>query len=272
MLGRHSDLSLDGIDRACHPEVLVHLARGELWELVGRQDRARQAEPAGLVDRVVDRCRATEVGRVTGHRTGCALDAGGGEGSAAVRPEVVLGEVVGEQQAVAERIEIDEARLIRGAVEAVIDAGQRAAEQVVEQPVVRGGLAGMDQLAALVQVVADCDREVLLTFGDGAVGQVEPEQWKLGQLVLRILSEPVVAEIPEHGVVVAEHSEVVWDALSVDVPSVRGDAVGGKCVDVFVDVLRPRVRERGWFRIDTAVVLVGDHQHVVAASPGRPCT
>ena len=43
---------------------------------------------------------------------------------------------------------------------------------------------------------------------------------EVDQLVLRVLGQAVVAEVPDDGVVVAEHAEVVRHALGVDVPHV----------------------------------------------------
>ena len=115
------------------------------------------------------------------------------------------------------------------------------AEQLVEQAGVAGRLAGVDELAAAVEVVAHGDASG--TAGarrpscPGA-GRRAPKYGRLGDDVLLVLGQPVVAEVPEDGRVVAEHAEVVRHALGVDVPDVGLDAVGLQRRHVLVDVLR----------------------------------
>ena len=72
-------------------------------------------------------------------------------------------------------------------------------------------VTGQQQLPGLVQEVTDGERQELLAFGDRLVGDLVAADG--GQLVLRILGEPVVAQVPHHGVVMAEHTEVMRDAL-----------------------------------------------------------
>ena len=91
----------------------------------------------------------------------------------AIGAEVVLVEVVGQQQAVAEEVLGDDAVLVGRTVEPVVDAADRSAEQAE----VAGGLAGVDQLAALVEVVAHRHRQVLLALGDRQVLAVGPNRY-----------------------------------------------------------------------------------------------
>ena len=129
----------------------------------------------------------------------------------------------------------DDAVLLRRAVEPVVDAAERPAEEAL----VLGGLAGLDQLAALVEEIAHGEGEVLLALGHGEVRE-RPEQERVGEQVLGILREAVVAALPHDGVEVAEHAERVGHALGVDVPGGVRDAVGRRA--------RPRSRRRTWAR------------------------
>ena len=179
-------------------------------------------------------------------------------GRARERAEVVLVEVVGQQQAVADG-RSDDAVLGGGAVEAVVDAADRAAEGAE----VAGGLAGVHQLAALVEVVADRDRQVLLTFGHGGVLEQVPAE--VGELVLRVLGQPVLTEVPDHGPEVAEHAEVVRHALLGHVPDRRPVACRPQGRDVGRGVLGTGHR-CGIGRVDPLVVLVGHHEHLLRVS------
>ena len=60
----------------------------------------------------------------------------------------------------------------------------------------------------------------------------------VGEFVLRVLGQPVVAQVPDHGLEMAEHAEIVRHALAGDVPDGAGDAGGGKIVDVLLRVPR----------------------------------
>lgn len=147
---------------------------------------------------------------------------------------------------------LDAVVLLRCAVEAVVDAADRPAEQAE----VARRLAGVDELAALVE--AHGERQVPLALGDREVGQ-RAEQVGVGDLVLGILGQAVVTHLPHHGVEVAEHAEVVRHALGVDVEGGVADAVGVEGGGVGVRVLgrRGAGRVRG---VDARVVLVGDDQ------------
>ena len=126
------------------------------------------------------------------------MPAGRTNGARCARTEVVLGEVVGQQQAVGQEVAGDDAVLLGRPVEPVEDAAERPAEQALVLRV----LAGLDELAALVEVVAQRHRQVLLALGDGDVGD-GAEQERVGEGVLRVLHQPVVARLPHHGVEVA---------------------------------------------------------------------
>ena len=253
MVGDGGELTLDGDGVAHDLDVVDRPERGELRELVRWQQVTRHRERAGLVDRVLDRGRPAERCLVTGHRTGSADDTCGTvDGAAVERAQVVLEEVVGEQQAVAERVRVDDALLLGEVVQAVVDAADDPADQVLEQAVVRRRLTAIEELASGVEVVADRQRQVLLALGDRAVGQVErPKAGNSRDEVLGVLRQPVVAEVPQHGGVVAEDAEVVWRAvrigrraLGVDVPDIRRDPVGLERRDVLVEVLRRAASRR----------------------------
>ena len=175
------------------------------------------------------------------------------ERHAAVRPEVVLREVVGQQQAVGGQVAArrDHALLLGRAVEAVVDAAEPGADEAV----VADRLAGEHELAALVEEVAHGHRQVLLALGHRAVLVGPAEQF--GQEVLGILRQAVVAVVPDDGGVVAEDAEVVRNASGVDVPDVGRDPVRLQRGDVLVDVLRC---VDGVVGVDAGVVLVGDDQ------------
>ena len=165
--GGRRDVALDGDERPADVGVVGDPeARRELRELLGRQDVAERDERSGLVDRVVDGRRTAELGRRTGRRSARADDPTGADRHARRDAQVVLREVVGEQEAVAEEVGRDDAVLLGRAVQAVVDATER----VAELPVVAGGLAGVDELAALVEEVAHRHRQVLLAFGDRQIG------------------------------------------------------------------------------------------------------
>ena len=168
-----------------------------------------------------------------------SLDAGrAGERDPLAYTEVVLREVVGQQPAVGHEVARDDAVLLRRAVEPVEDAAERPADQAL----VLSGLAGLDQLAALVEVVAHGEREVLLALGHRDVRE-RSEQERVGEQVLGLLGQAVVAALPHDGVEVAEHAERVGNALGVDVPGGVRDAVGRERGGVVVGVLgRGRTR------------------------------
>ena len=106
--------------------------------------------------RVVDGRRAAERSLVVVHRTRRADDARGLlERLVVERAEVVLGEVVGEQQAIALQVVRDDALLCGEIVEAVVEPPNDSTEDVVEQTVHLRRLAGVDELAASIEVVAD---------------------------------------------------------------------------------------------------------------------
>ncbi len=126
---------------------------------------------------------------------------------------------------------------------------------------------GLDELAALVEVVAQRHRQVLLALGDGDVGHGS-EQERVGEGVLRVLHQPVVARLPHHGVEVAQHAERMRDTLGVDVPRGVADAVGVEGGGVLVGVLRPG-RAGGVRGVDAGVVLAGEDQRVGAAVGGH---
>ena len=124
------------------------------------------------------------------------------------------------------------------------------------------GLGGVDQLAALVEEVAHGHRQVLLALGDRDVGQVAER--RRGEEVLPVLGDAVVAHVPDDRLVVAEHAEVVRDALGVRVPQVGAVAGRADRVQVRLAVLQAaagRVRVR---RVDAVAILVGDHEHLRA--------
>ena len=149
------------------------------------------------------------------------------------RTEVVLGEVVGQQQAVGQEVAGDDAVLIGRSGEPVVDPAERPPEQAEVLRV----LPGLDELAALVEVVAQRDRQVLLALGDGDVGH-GAEQERVGDGVLGVLHQPVVTRLPHDDVEVAEHAERMRDTLGVDVPGGVADAVGVEGGGVLVGVLR----------------------------------
>ncbi len=136
------------------------------------------------------------------------LSARPGEGT-----EVVLREVVGQQQAVAEEVLRDDAVLLGGAVEAVVDAADGGPEHAG----VLRGLARVHELAALVEEVAHGHGQVLLPLGHGQVLDLA-EQVGVGEEVLLVLGEAVVALLPHDGAEVAEDAERVGHALGVRVP------------------------------------------------------
>ena len=213
---------------------------GELREVLGWEHVAGEGERPGLVERIGVNGGPTELGCHSVERA-AAVDAGGThERGALARTEVVLGEVVGQQQAVGQEVAGDGAVLFRRPGEPVEDAAERPAEQAV----VLRALARLDELAAFVEVVAQRQRQVLLALGDGDVGD-GAEQERVGERVLRVLHQPVVARLPHHGVEVAEHAERVRDTLGVHVPGGMGDVVGVEGGGVLVDVLRPRRARRG---------------------------
>ena len=82
---------------------------------------------------------------------------------------------------------------VGGAVQPVVDAADRAAEQSRSS---RRSHRCATSLPPLVEVVADRHGQVLLPLGDRGVGHLLAAD--LGELVLRILREPVVAEVPDH--------------------------------------------------------------------------
>jgi hypothetical protein len=191
--------------------------------------RSSQERP-GLVDRVARRARqlraraADRRARPVEELRRCARPRG-------ERAHVVLGEVVGEQQAVAEEVARHHAVLLRRAVQAVIDAADRRPQLAV----VPRRLTGERERAAAVEVVADRDRQVLLALGDGRVLQ-RPERERVGEDVLGVLGQPVAAEVPDDAGEVAEHPEVVRHALGRHVPHVGADAGGHERVDVLLRV------------------------------------
>ena len=157
---RSPSMGANGLVRA--PRYVARRLAGEQRELVRREHVAGRASNApasssGLSTAAwppncaaapssggpVPRCRRARARRP-------------GEGA-----QVVLLEVVGQQQAVAEEVLGDGAVLLGGAVEAVVDAAERTAELAV----VAGGLAGVQQLPALVEVVAHGHGQVLLALG-----------------------------------------------------------------------------------------------------------
>ena len=186
-----------------------------------------------------------------------------------VGPQVVLEEVVvvgdaavGGRRVV--RVELRRRRVGLGAVLVAVLAafpGLREAEvaELVALRVLRAGaLAGVEQLAALVEEVADVDHLL-----DG-----EPRGAGAGRLA-RLAGQVVVAEVPDDGVVVAQHAEVVRREVAalVDVVDVVRDAVGVERVGVVGQVARPgRV---GIGRVAGRVVLGRQDQHLVAGLRAR---
>ena len=245
-------LALDGLERRVGPDVVAALQAPELRELIGRQDRAGHLEAARLVDRVGRRARQVRVGaveRALADELRRRLHVG-----AVVRAEVVLHEVVRQQLAVVAEAGRDEARPLRMALEAVVDA---AAVGLAQRAEVARGLAGVDQLAALVEVGAHAEHGVLGAVGD--LGVRERADHRLHRLVDRVLGQPVVAQVPDDRVEVAEHAEVVRHAVLVDVPHHRADPVGPQGVDVLRGVARG-VGPGRVGRVDAPVVLVGEDE------------
>ena len=76
------------------------------------------------------------------------------------------------------------------------------------------GLARVHELAALVEVVAHGHGQVLLALGHGQVLDLA-EQVGVGEEVLLVLREAVVALLPHDGAEVAEDAERVGHALGV---------------------------------------------------------
>ena len=250
-----------GMPAACG--ILRRPPARELRELVRRQHLARGLEHARLVERVV--VRPTSLAEEALDRIGDAGDRRrrSREVGARVRPEVVLAEVVRQDQAVVEEARRDDALRRLVAVEGVVEAADRVAD--ARQALVLRGLAGVDQLAAVIEVVPHPQREVLLALGDPDVGELPAPD--ADELVLRVLRDPVVPEVPQHRVVVVEHAEVVRHAAAVDVPDVGAVAGLADRPPVGPHVLG-RVGARRVGRVDARVVLVGDDQDVVAAVAG----
>ena len=138
----------------------------------------------------------------------------------------------------------------------------RAALQVLERVVelraepcrvlLPGALTRVEDAPALVHEVAHLEH--LLHREPGRVAGTPPG----------LARDDVVAGVPEDGVVVAEHAEVVGRraAVAVDVVDVERDAVGVKRVGVEVEVLRrgdARLRRRR-----AGVVLGREDQHAPA--------
>ena len=139
-------------------------------------------------------------------------------GCAVVGAEVVLRKSSASSRQSPKKSVGHDAVAVGCAVEAVVDA----AEVLPRMAVVRGGLAGVDELAALVEEVADRHRQVLLALGDREVRAGRRTTSRSTRP--RVLGQAVVAEVPDDGLVVAEHAEVVRHALGVDVPEVRASA------------------------------------------------
>jgi hypothetical protein len=116
-------------------------------------------------------------------------------------------------------------------------------------------LAGEHQLAALVEEVTGrelgLDRDARLSGLPG---------------LPRAAGDVVVALLPDHQVVVAEHAERMWGGhvVGVDVVHVRRHAVELECLDRLVGVVGPH-RVRGRILHRAAVVLVGDDERPSAA-------
>ena len=81
-------------------------------------------------------------------------------------------------------------------------------------------------------IVTYCSRSATALSGNGSRAEEIASPFVLG-----VLRQAVLAEVPDDHLVVAEHAEVVRDALRIDVPDVRCDAVGEERIDVLVEVL-----------------------------------
>ena len=171
---------------------------GEQREVLRRQHVAGEGEGPGGVERVGGHGRPAKAGRHAVERAATVDARRTHELSPVGRAEVVLGEVVRQQQAVRQEVAGDDAVLIRRTVEPVEDPAERAAEQ----PVVLRVLPGLDELAALVEEVAQRDRQELLPLGDRDIGH-RSEQERVGERVLRVLHQPVVTGLPHDDVEVA---------------------------------------------------------------------
>ena len=126
------------------------------------------------------------------------------------------------------------------------------AERVALGVLLPGPLAGVEQLAALVEEGAD--RDHLL---DREAGGARPRH------LVRPAGQVVVAGVPDDRVVVVEHAQQIGRGVAhaVDVVDVVGDAVGVERVGVVAEVVRAVGILR---RVAGQVVLGGQHEHLVA--------
>ena len=235
----------------------------ELRELRGRQDTARRHErrarvlvvraagaveaPRQRLERVVD---AVDVEQVAVLVLAVADDL---EEAAEPVLEHVIDEVAAErgaaQQQAPPRVPRRVGRVARTLVLRVVELRSHPRAGVL----LAGALAGVEDAAALVHVRARLEH------------LVEREPVRVAAAPSGLTGDDVVARVPQDGVVVIEHAEVVRRRAvpRVDVVDVRRDAVGRQRVEVVLQVARPR-RHRRLHRRGPGVVLRGHDEHAPA--------